>query len=251
MPTWGVRSAVITSCRGPSSKAIHVAKHWCTAHMIAVPVRQRLASCAGSAPHARALHWRAAGRREGRPLQVAVAGLGAVGMPVAAALAAGALPGLRLAAVSASDPVRAEARMAAAGFSAPLPPVLSLAALAEVADVVVEAAPPSLFLEVAEPALSAGRTLVALTATQLLVHHEQVLAAAERGGGRVIIPTGALVGLDAVRSASRAPHRPDRSLAHNPAGQSSRRRRGALGGDADPQAASRIGHGAVRGGAGS
>eukprot|EP01052_Picozoa_sp_SAG31_P039553 SAG31_NODE_5509_length_2491_cov_1.987040_4_plen_200_part_00 len=162
----------------------------------------------------RRLHWRAPGASTAQtraPRSVAVAGLGAVGLPVAVALQSGQLPGLVLAAASARDAVRAKARLAQAltrvseddqtshaTDRTELPPILPLAELSAVADIVVEAVPPNQFLDVAEPALRAGRQLVVLTATQLMLHSQRVLRAAEAGGGRIIVPTGALAGLDAV-----------------------------------------------------
>ena len=71
-------------------------------------------------------------------LRVALAGFGAIGGAVGRRLDRG-LPGLRLAAISARDVARAEARLA--DFAAPVP-VLGLAALADHADVVVDAPRP-------------------------------------------------------------------------------------------------------------
>ena len=67
---------------------------------------------------------------------VAIAGLGAIGLPVARALDEG-LPGLRLIGVASRDPVKARAKLA--DFQSE-PPLLDLDELAE-ADIVVEAAP--------------------------------------------------------------------------------------------------------------
>ena len=130
-------------------------------------------------------------------LRVAIGGFGAIGHALAARLDAG-IPGLRLVAVSARNIAKAEAGMAS--FKTPVP-VLALSELAGVADVVVECAPSSVFLEIAEPALSAGRIFVPLSVGQLLVH-DHLKALAEEKGGRIIVPTGALLGLDAVRAAA-------------------------------------------------
>lgn len=135
--------------------------------------------------------------------RVAVAGLGAVGLPVARALASGSIPGLRLAAVSASTEESGRSKLRSLG--AEHVPVLGVERLAAEADVVVEGLPPSEFLAVAEPTLRAGRTLVALSVTQILQHPElEALAAAH--GGRIVVPTGALIGLDAVRAAAEGGH---------------------------------------------
>ena len=131
------------------------------------------------------------------PLRVGVGGLGAIGLPVAKALDAG-IPGLALAAVSARDPDKAAAKMAE--FRTPVP-VVTLGALAECAEVVVECAPPAVFLAAAEPAIAAGRILMPLTVTALLLHAHLIDEAAATGA-RIIVPTGALLGLDAVRAAA-------------------------------------------------
>ncbi|MBA4788084.1 MAG: aspartate dehydrogenase [Rhizobiales bacterium] len=135
----------------------------------------------------------------GTKRQVAVAGLGAVGMKVARALDAG-LDGLELVAVSAADPDRARARVA--GF-ARVPQVLPVERLAERADIVVECLPPSLFRTLAEPALAAGRLLVVASAGAL-VAHDDLRARAGEGGGRVLLPSGALAGLDGLHAAAEA-----------------------------------------------
>jgi len=130
-------------------------------------------------------------------LSVAIGGLGAIGFPVAKRLDRG-LPGFRLAAVAARDPARAEARLAAAGIAVPVVP---LAELAERADIVVECLPAGQFLAIAEPAIANGRTLVPLSVGALLDHIDLVDRARETGA-RIVIPTGALLGLDAVRAAA-------------------------------------------------
>ncbi|MCZ6524112.1 MAG: aspartate dehydrogenase [Alphaproteobacteria bacterium] len=133
----------------------------------------------------------------GERLRVAVAGLGAIGGAVAARLDAG-LPGLELAAVAARDAAKARRRMAGFGEPAPLVP---LAALAERAEVVVDCAPAALFAEIAGPAVAAGRILVTVSAGALLDHPELIERARQRGA-RILVPSGAILGLDAVRAAA-------------------------------------------------
>ncbi|KZD08147.1 aspartate dehydrogenase [Oceanibaculum pacificum] len=130
-------------------------------------------------------------------LRVAIGGFGAIGHALAARIDAG-IAGLELAAISARDVAKAEAKMA--GFARPVP-VLPLEELAGVADIVVECAPSAVFLRIAEPALRAGRIFVPLSVGQLLVH-EHLKPLAEESGGRIVVPTGALLGLDAVRAAA-------------------------------------------------
>ena len=131
------------------------------------------------------------------PTTVAVGGFGAIGRTVAERLDRG-IPGLRLTAVSARDVAKAERVLRT--FRTPVP-VVPLASLAEVAEVVVECAPAEHLLEVAEPALRAGRTLFVLSVGALLSSPHLVdLAAAH--GGQIVVPTGALIGLDAVTAAA-------------------------------------------------
>jgi aspartate dehydrogenase len=130
-------------------------------------------------------------------LKVALGGLGAVGLPTAKWLDKG-VAGLKLVAVSAGDKDRARKRVSM--FNA-LPSVLDLRDLAEVADVIVECSPPEYFAEIAESALSRGRILMPLSVTSLLPRPD-LIDLARDNGGRIIVPSGAIVGLDAVRAAS-------------------------------------------------
>ena len=135
--------------------------------------------------------------RTATALKVGLGGCGAIGGALARRLDRG-LPGLRLAAISARDRARAERRVA--GLAPPVP-VVPLAELAGLADVVVECAPAAVFREVAEPAIRAGRVFVAVSVGQLL-EHADLIELAEESGARIVVPTGALLGLDAVRAAA-------------------------------------------------
>jgi aspartate dehydrogenase len=130
-------------------------------------------------------------------LMVGLGGFGAIGAALARRLDRG-VPGLRLVAVSAREVARAERRIAE--LATPVP-VVPLAELAGLADVVVECAPAPVFRAVAEPAIEAGRIFMPVSVGQLLEHSDLVLMA-ERSGARIIVPTGALLGLDAVRAAA-------------------------------------------------
>ena len=129
--------------------------------------------------------------------KVALAGFGAVGQKIAAALHAG-IPGCVLAAVSASNRERAASRLAAIGESCP---VVAIEELERLADLVVECAPARLLAEIAAPFLRAGKTAVVLSASSLLLH-EELIAFAKAHGGQIVVPTGALIGLDAVTAAA-------------------------------------------------
>jgi len=130
-------------------------------------------------------------------LSVAIGGIGAIGMAVARKLDEG-IEGLRLSAVSANNREAAAQRMQ--DFRNPVPVVVA-GDLAAHADVVVECAPAAVFAEIAEPALKAGRIFMPLSVGQLLVHPEYEDLARQHGA-RIIAPTGALLGLDAVRAAA-------------------------------------------------
>ncbi len=127
---------------------------------------------------------------------VAIAGLGAIGMRVARALDEGEIPGMRLTAVSARDRARAAERVA--GFAAP-PKVVALEDLAAEADIVVEGAPKAVFEPLARSVIGAGRIFMPLSVGALLDHMDLVERAAQTGG-RIMVPTGALIGLDTVRA---------------------------------------------------
>lgn len=136
----------------------------------------------------------------GMTMTVAIGGLGAIGLPLARALDAGAVDGVRLVAVAAADPARAAERVAE--FQAP-PGVVPLDRLSE-ADIVVEAAPAKVFERIAGPAIAAGRILVPASVGALLPRMDMVRRA-EAAGARIVVPTGALLGLDAVRAAAEGP----------------------------------------------
>ena len=126
-------------------------------------------------------------------VRVAIAGYGAIGRAVGRALLAG-MPGLRLAAIGVRDP-------AATAAPGPGVAVVQADALAGLADVIVECAPAAALAGIAEPALRAGRTLVVLSCAALL-RHPELVELARAHGGRILVPTGALLGLDAVCAAA-------------------------------------------------
>ncbi len=132
-----------------------------------------------------------------RDFRVAVGGLGAIGGEVAARLDQG-IPGLRLAAVAARDVDKARRRMATFRKAVP---VVSLGELAGDADVVVECVPAGMFAEIATPAVRAGRIFLPVSVGALLDNSGLIDLAMETGA-RIIVPTGALLGLDAVRAAA-------------------------------------------------
>ncbi len=127
---------------------------------------------------------------------VAIAGLGAIGLRVARAVDAGEVSDMTLTAVSARD--LAGARTRVAGLKKP-PKVVPLAELASHADIVVECVPAAAFRDVAEPTIAAGKVLMPLSVAGLL-NHMDLVDKARTTGGRILVPTGALIGLDTVRA---------------------------------------------------
>jgi aspartate dehydrogenase len=127
-------------------------------------------------------------------LRVGIAGLGAVGLEVARRLLAG-VDGLTLTAVAVRDEAKARRGLAdgaALQFTTP-------EGLAEHCDLVMECLPPALFRDVAIAAIDRGLLFMPLSVGQLLVHWDLVERAKEHGA-RILVPTGALIGLDAVRA---------------------------------------------------
>ena len=130
------------------------------------------------------------------PLRVGLAGLGAVGLEVARRLIAG-VPGLTLAAVAVRDADKARRALPQLATVAIKPAT----ELAEDCDVVVECLPPTLFRAVAISAIDKGRVFMPLSVAQLLENLDLV-ERARQTGARILPPTGALIGLDAVRAAA-------------------------------------------------
>jgi aspartate dehydrogenase len=126
-------------------------------------------------------------------LRIAIAGFGAIGRAVAAPLLDG-IPGLRLTAIGVRDP-------AAVAAPAPGVAVVASGALAPHADIVVECAPAAALPGIVRPVLEAGGTVAVLSCAALLRHPELIDLARDRGG-RILVPTGALLGLDAVAAAA-------------------------------------------------
>ena len=131
-------------------------------------------------------------------LKIGIAGLGAIGRVLAKKIQAGAVPRITLAGVTAGDRVKAKSWLDEIGSAAP---VLDIQKLAAVSDAVVECAPAAAFAAIAVPVLSAGKKLIALSAGQLL-RHPELVALAKESGAQIIVPTGALIGFDAVSAAA-------------------------------------------------
>jgi aspartate dehydrogenase len=144
-------------------------------------------------------------------LRVAVAGLGAIGLKLAEALDRG-IPGCALAAVSANDLSKAAERLSHLGRRVP---VVTLGELEPLADIVVECAPAKLLPAIAEPFLRAGKTVIVLSAGAIL-SNEHLVDLARQHGGQIVVPTGGLLGLDAVTAAAEGNIRSVRMITRKP-----------------------------------
>lgn len=132
------------------------------------------------------------------PMQVALAGFGNVGQELARRLSGGAIPEARLTAITARDLDKAHAN--SAGLE-PRPLTVPMAGLPAHADVIVECATAAALPEIARIALGAGKWLVPVSVGGIAAHPEVVDLAGQHGG-RIRIATGALPGLDAIRTAA-------------------------------------------------
>jgi aspartate dehydrogenase len=130
--------------------------------------------------------------------RLAIAGMGTVGATVARAVATGVLPETEITAVAARDVDKCRRTLDQIGCDAP---ITSLHDLHRNADVVLECAPAAIFEQIVRPAVAAGKKVIVLSAGALLSHFDLV-EVARKNGGQIIVPTGALLGLDAVGAAA-------------------------------------------------
>jgi aspartate dehydrogenase len=132
------------------------------------------------------------------PLRVGLAGLGAIGLDVARRLIDGDVQWLVLTAVAVRDVSKARRALPQIGDMIAL---RTATALAEDCDVVVECLPPVLFRDVAIAAIDKGRLFMPLSVAQLLQNGDLIERAKDKGA-RILVPSGALLGFDAVRAAA-------------------------------------------------
>lgn len=134
-----------------------------------------------------------------RPWRVALIGCGAIGRAVARAFARGRLPG-RLVAVCDIDAGRAAS---VAALLRPRPRVATLIGAVRTADIVVECASAAAVAGVVRAARAQGKDVLAVSVAGLLAHPELLRTSAE-ARGRLLVPSGALGALDALRAAREA-----------------------------------------------
>ncbi len=152
-------------------------------------------------------------------LKVGIVGLGTIGQIVAKALDAG-IEGLSLAGVSVRDPDKAAPFLATLATAVP---ALTIDELVAAADVIVDTAVAASLESVARPALAAGRTFVTMNSGALLALPDLYDLARETGG-RIVVPSGGIVGFDGIRALAAAgfdrvllvSRKPPESLANAP-----------------------------------
>jgi aspartate dehydrogenase len=132
------------------------------------------------------------------PINVAIVGLGAIGQTLVRALAGGTIPGVALAGVAVRDEAKGRATLRSLGIDVP---ICEPRRLPEIADYIVECAPAAVFDHVVRPLLDAGKRVIVLSVGAILSHPDLIDLARTRGG-QIIVPTGALLGLDAVCAAA-------------------------------------------------
>ena len=132
-----------------------------------------------------------------RTQRVAIAGLGPIGLTVMQALDKG-IDGLTLAAVAIGNPDKPRPELDRLSRK---PLVLPVAELEGAADIVVECAPAATLRAIVEPFVARGKMAVVLSAGALLTNWDLV-EVAKKNGGQIAVPTGALIGLDAVTAAA-------------------------------------------------
>lgn len=129
--------------------------------------------------------------------RVAIAGLGAIGRVLARRLTEG-IPGLTLACAAAGDRTRAQQWLESQRIDCALVEPEQFPAHADLA---IECAPSSVLERICRPMLEGGKTVMVLSAGVLL-ERPDLLALARERGGQIVVPTGALLGLDAVTAAA-------------------------------------------------
>jgi len=122
-------------------------------------------------------------------LRVGIVGMGVIGRHVATAVTRG-IPGTALVGVSVRRPE-----------SAGVFPVLPLDALIEASDLVVEAATQASLREFGPAVLAAGKHLMVFSVGALVGVLDEWARLAEKHGCRILVPSGAIAGLDGVKGA--------------------------------------------------
>jgi aspartate dehydrogenase len=127
---------------------------------------------------------------------IGIVGCGAIGKALVRAVEGGRLS-VRVAGVTSRT--ESSARQFLSEFRQP-PPYLSLQELIAAADMMVEAAGGAAVPELAEQVFAAGKDLMIISVGALL-DHPQIIETSRRTGCRLYVPSGAIAGLDGIKSA--------------------------------------------------
>ena len=122
-------------------------------------------------------------------IKVGVVGMGVIGTQVAQAVTKG-IPGLALVGVTVRDPAKARGHRA-----------LGLEWLIRESDLVVEAATQAALREFGPSVLAAGKHLMVLSVGGLVGVLDEWARLAEKHGCRILVPSGAIAGLDGMKGA--------------------------------------------------
>jgi aspartate dehydrogenase len=122
-------------------------------------------------------------------IKVGLVGMGVIGTQIAKAIDNG-IAGVALAGVTVRSPVKAGAY-----------PAFPLAELIRRSDLLVEAATQAALLEFGPAVLSAGKDLMVLSVGALVDVLDEWARLAARHGCRILVPSGAIAGLDGVKGA--------------------------------------------------
>jgi aspartate dehydrogenase len=129
-------------------------------------------------------------------IRVGVFGLGTIGRQICRAVEA-RIPGLALAGGTGRDRVKAEAFLSSLASK---PPSLSPEELIQASDLIIESATQAALRELAPKVLGAGKDLMVLSCGGLLGRRDWV-ELAEKNRCRILVPSGAIAGLDGVKGA--------------------------------------------------
>ena len=125
-------------------------------------------------------------------IKVGIVGMGVIGTHIAQAITKG-VPGVTLAGVTVRDPATASGHR-----------LLGLEGLIRESDLVVEAATQAALREFGPSVLAAGKHLMVLSVGALVGVLDEWARLAEKHGCRILVPSGAIAGLDGMKGAREA-----------------------------------------------
>ena len=130
--------------------------------------------------------------------KVGIVGLGAIGLQIARTIDQGNVSNFDLVAIATRDEKKAAKNLET---FAHIPDITSIKNVCATADIIVECAPATIFRTIIEETVEAGKTLIPASVGALLPYPD-IIERAKSTGAKIIVPTGALIGLDAVRAAA-------------------------------------------------